>query len=229
MSPRLDHYAREINATGLVVRGAFHVEEDDGVPQPGSQARSLILIGNAGPSFWRAFRESPEYADGRPHPLDRWSERVITGLGCRLRALPVFPFQGPPYYPFLRWARRAESVSPSPLGMLIHPDYGLWHAYRGALVVDGHLQDLPPEIRAASPCLTCEDQPCLHACPVDAFDGSGFDVERCTSHLSGTNACSGEGCLARDACPAGKAFRYMREQHCFHLAAFLRARVGDRD
>ena len=28
---------------------------------------------------------------------------------------------------------RAEAVAPSPLGILIHPDYGLWHAYRGAL------------------------------------------------------------------------------------------------
>src|SRR4030095_137820 len=47
-----------------------------------------------------------------------------------------------------RWAMRAEAVAPSPLGILIHPDYGLWHAYRGALAFAERLA-LPP--RGARP------------------------------------------------------------------------------
>lgn len=216
---------------GLRARGAFHVEPGDGVPATvdAGGPRTLILIGNAGSAFWPAFRESREYRDGRPHPLDRWSERVISGLARRLDAHAVFPFNGPPYHPFQRWARRAETLFPSPLGMLIHPEYGLWHAYRGALIVDRHVSGLPSRSDAASPCLSCEAQPCLHACPVDAFHGGGFDADSCASHLSGSNTCTEDGCRARNACPAGKPFQYMREQHRFHLAAFRRGRAGRND
>lgn len=226
-----ESYARRINAAGLSPRGAFHVEPGDGVPGSagGDGERTLILLGNAGSAFWSRFRASEEYRDGRPHPLDRWSERVINSLGRELGARSVFPFKGPPFYPFQKWARRAETVFPSPLGILIHPEYGLWHAYRGALIVDDPLDDLPRGSRAESPCLSCREQPCLHACPGGAFSVEGFDAHGCAEHLSGPNACADEGCLSRNACPAGKPFKYVREQHRFHLAAFLRARVKKND
>ncbi len=218
-----------IEAAGLSARGAFHVEADDEVPRGprGEAARTVILVGNTGSSFWPVFRGSPEFRDGLAHPLDRWSERVITGLARDLGGRAVFPFKGPPYYPFQQWARRAEPLSPSPLGMLIHPRYGLWHAYRGALIVDGHLAGLPDEAGAESPCLACVAQPCLTTCPVDAFSPAGFDADACAAHLSGPNTCVDEGCRARNACPAGKPFQYVREQHQFHLSAFLRARAGE--
>jgi len=216
--------AERIAATGLVVRGAFHVAAADGVPPvSGAAARTVVLIGNVGTSMWPELRAAPELEDGAADPLDRWSERVIAGLGRELDALAVFPFKGPPYYPFLRWARRAEPVSPSPLGLLIHPRYGLWHAYRGALVFTRRLAGLPNDDAAQSPCLTCADQPCLSGCPVDAFGPDGFDVEACVTHLSGPNRCEVEGCLARNACPAGKPFQYEPEQHRFHLRAFFKA------
>lgn len=223
-TPRdFDACAERINATGLAVRGGFHVRADDGVPDTGSDARTLLLIGNIGSAFWPVFKQSAEYQDGRPNPLDRWSERVIGALGRELAAQPVFPFGGPPHYPFLQWARRAEPVTPSPLGMLIHPRYGLWHAYRGALIINQHLEGLPDPGEAESPCLTCRDQPCLTHCPVDAFDGQAFDTAACAEHLSGRNDCTTQGCLARNACPAGKPFQYEPEQHGFHIKAFLRA------
>lgn len=224
MPAGFDACAEHIAAAGLAVRGGFHVEDADVVPPVGgAAARTLVLIGNTGSSFWPVFRASREYQDGRPDPLDRWSERVIAGLGRQLDALPVFPFKGPPYYPFLRWARRAEPVTPSPLGMLIHPRYGLWHAYRGALIFTRRLEGLPEDETTQSPCLTCADQPCLSGCPVDAFGSEGFDVDKCVTHLSGPNRCEDEGCLARNACPAGEPFEYDPEEHRFHLRAFFKA------
>lgn len=227
-SPSFGSCVRRIAAVGLTVRGAFHVEDSDGVPGFGGDAdgQTLILIGNTGSSFWTTFVESMEYRDGLPDPLDRWSERVITELARDLDARAVFPFGGPPYYPFQRWAQRAERVHPSPVGTLIHPEYGLWHAYRGALVATGRLEGLPEISDTPSPCLSCAEQPCLHTCPVGAFSPDGFDVAACAGHLSGPNDCLERGCLARNACPAGKPFQYVREQHRFHLAAFLRARRG---
>jgi hypothetical protein len=224
-----DTLARRIAATGLCVRGAFQVEADDDVPPApgGDNGRTLILIGNTGSSLWTVFGESPEYRDGQPHPLDRWSERVITDLGRELDARPVFPFKGPPYHPFQKWAQRAEAVFPSPMGILINPEYGLWHAYRGALIFDRCLDGLPARDDADSPCLSCTGQPCLHSCPVNAYTSTGFDARACASHLAGANTCTDEGCRARNACPAGKPVQDVRDQHRFHLAAFLRARTNE--
>ena len=95
--------------------------------------RTIVLAGMAGRDGWPAFAASAEARDGADHPLDRWSRRVIDALARDLGAVALYPFGGPPHWPFQQWARRAEPVHPSPIGILIHPAYGLWHSYRGAL------------------------------------------------------------------------------------------------
>ena len=210
-----------LRETGLSPRGAFHPAAGDGVPQlaPDTPARSLVLAGNAGPQMWRAFAAAR--ADSGL-TLDQWSERVLTGLAARLGARAVFPFERP-YLPFQRWAQRAEACYPSPLGLLIHPDYGLWHGYRGALLFASAIA-LPPPDRRASPCASCADRPCLNACPARAFDGGAYDVPACVRHLATAPepACMDGGCLARDACPVGRDYRYVPAQARFHMRAFLR-------
>ena len=152
-----------VRARGLVARGGFHPRAEDGVPglADGRPAGTLVLAGNAGPAMWRAFAAAPEASAG-PDPLDRWTARVLTELAGRIGAEALFPFGGPPYLPFVRWAKRAEPVAESPLGMLIHPDYGLWHAYRGALAF-AEVLDLPPRADRPRPCDTCAGRPCLSA------------------------------------------------------------------
>jgi len=115
-------------------------------------------------------------------------------------------------------------VSPSPLGMLIHPELGLWHAYRGALAFAERLALAPVE-PVASPCDSCPERPCLTACPVGAFTASGYDVAACVAHLdSGRGgACLTGGCQARLACPVGVEHRYAPAAAAFHMAAFHRA------
>ncbi len=142
---------------------------------------------------------------------------------------PLFPFTGPPYYPFQQWAQRAEGLAASPLGILIHPHYGLWHSYRFALL--GADFGAPAAgVPVASPCVTCAGRPCLDACPVDAFDGRGYAVEACAEYLENTPAaaCYDGGCLARLACPVAPELRYLPVQGRFHLRAFLAARANSR-
>jgi hypothetical protein len=138
---------------GLVPRGAMRLgdSERDGEV---AYVRTLVLIGLAGRVGWSAFAASPEARDGVGHPLDRWSQRVIEALARELGAKAFFPFGGPPFWPFQQWARRAEPVHPSPIGLLIHPRYGLWHSYRGALGFRDAL-DLPKPVAVPSPCESC--------------------------------------------------------------------------
>ena len=217
----LTEIEQALQSAGLTPRGAFHPAAGDGVPALAADApaRTLVLAGNAGPRMWQA------YAAARSEgtlTLDAWSERVLTELALRLEARAVFPFERP-YLPFQRWAMRAAACYPSPLGLLIHPDYGLWHGYRGALLLPAAIE-LPPPDRRASPCTACAERPCLSACPAGAFDGKAYKVPACVRHLAlvPETDCMQGGCLARHACPIGGDYRYAPAQARFHMQAFLR-------
>ena len=135
-----------LEAHGLVVLGEFS---------------DRLLVGNAGSAFWSCFERSPEFLDNQPHPLDRWSQRIGRSVAAELNARVVFPFQGPPYPPVLKWASESGQAFQSPISMYIHREYGLWHAYRFILVFPEPLSGLPPLPATESPCLSCPDQPCL--------------------------------------------------------------------
>ncbi len=217
-------------AEGLTLRGAFHPTAADAVPGllDGRPTCTLVLLGNVGPDLWSAFAAAPEYGDGAPDPLNRWSERVVGALADALGARPLFPFGRPPYRPFVAWAKRAEPVAESPLGMLIHPDHGLWHAYRGALAFAGKIA-LPAPGRRLRPCDTCATTPCLTGCPVGAFTTEGYDVAACARHVAAPAGadCLELGCRARRACPVGPERQYHPAQARFHMAAFLAARRAE--
>lgn len=218
---------REIRAAllphGIHIRGVVPFDGADGPHLVGGEtARSVVLLGNIGGSIWTPFRRwqgRPENI-ARSEPLDDWSKAVIGPVATALGATAYFP-SDPPWQPFQRWAMRAEELKPSPLGILIHPEYGLWHGYRGALGFARRL-DAGEAARPPHPCDLCFAKPCLSHCPVDAVTPDGFDVGRCRGHLrqpAGQAGCMTEGCLARAACPVGAGYRYGDEQLAFHMAA----------
>ena len=229
-APTFDAVVGAVEAEGLASRGAFHVVADDAVPPfaEGARAATLVLVGNAGPGMWPVFADSKEARDGAPNALDRWSRRVVSRLAHALGGAAHFPFGGPPWLPFIRWAQRAGPVYPSPIGPLVHPDFGLWHAYRGAIAFRERLE-LPPRDDRASPCESCADRPCLSSCPVGAFSAEGYNVDGCVAHISSRSgeACLGAGCLARHACPVGRETAYGAPQAGFHMRAFLDARLRE--
>ena len=213
-----------VAAAGLVSRGTVRLAGDErhGILEG---MRSLVLIGFVGRQGWDSFAQSAEAQDGQDHPLDRWSQRCIEGLAQQLGGVALYPFGGAPFWPFQRWAQRAETLFPSPLGLLIHPTYGLWHSYRGALAFAEDLE-IAQHGTAASPCDACTAKPCLNSCPVKAFTASGYDVNACVEWLRGESAstCMDDGCLARRACPVGTDFAHAPDQAKFGMRAFLASR-----
>ena len=218
---------RAIERAGLAPRGALRLNDAERVGAL-APCRTLVLVGMIGARNWDAFEQSPEAGDGAPDPLDRWSRRSLDGIARLVGAEALYPFGGPPYWPFPSWARRAEPLWPSPLGMLIHREYGLWHSWRGALALR---EDLARASAAAGerPCETCSERPCLNACPVRAFTTEGYDVGRCREHLRSPDGreCVEGGCLARRACPVGQVHAYGPRQTRFHMRAFLGANPPD--
>jgi epoxyqueuosine reductase QueG len=184
-------------------------------------AAFIILIGNAGPAMFRRFARE---RDPTQDKMDDWTKAVVDPLAATLEARAVYPFDTPPQ-PFLTWARKAGAGHVSPLGPNIHRTYGLWHAYRAALLFPVAF-DLPKMNPGAHPCESCADKPCLTACPVGAFDASRYDLAACGRHIlsaAGEN-CMNDGCLARRACPVGKEYEYGPQQKQFHMRAFAEAR-----
>ena len=158
---------------GLRVRGGFATDSapDADILAVAPWAQTVILVGNVGSELWDM--SGAEIAALRdPDPLDRWTRRIIEPIASSVDGLALFPFAGPPYWPFQRWAQRAEGVRSSPIGIQIHPEFGLWHAYRAAILLRGRITLPRPE--QAHPCDTCVDRPCLTHCPVNAFSSAGL-------------------------------------------------------
>jgi hypothetical protein len=209
---------------GLILRGGFAFAEGEDAPpgRSGLPAKSVLLIGQAGAAPWPHFqrwrKRQPKDID---NPLDDWCREVIGAVAQEFGARAVSPSDRP-YLPFQQWAKRAEGLKPSPLGILMHPVYGLWHAYRGALLFD---IALPIEV-PSNPihlCDLCSGKPCLKSCPAGAYSDAGFAHADCLSHLRlpAGKPCRSGGCLDRKACPHGEAYRYPLQVQAFHMAAFV--------
>ncbi len=203
-----------IRREGFTTLGWFEPSTEDKVPH---DAKFVILIGNAGSNMFRRFSRE---CDPLQHTMDEWTKAVIDPIAATLDAQAVYPFDTPSH-PFLTWARRGGAGHTSPLGLNIHPTYGLWHAYRAALLFPV-VFDLQKHSAGSHPCDSCADKPCLSACPVSAFDGKSYDVVGCGQHINsaaGQNCMTG-GCMARLACPVGRGFMYQSAQMQFHMIAF---------
>lgn len=212
----LSQLSDALSTHGMIIRSGFHPGVDDHTP---ADTKTLILIGNVGPDLWHAFGAN---MPNDPNPMNMWSKAIIDQIAAEFGATTTYPFQGPPYFPFQRWAMKADNVFPTPIGPLIHPIYGMWHAYRGALLFKEHI-DLPDVPDTKSPCDTCTDKPCMTTCPVGAFTSKGYDVPECQAHIGSVEGsdCLENGCLARRACPIGQEYIYEPAQAEFHMQHFL--------
>jgi hypothetical protein len=204
---------------GLAVFGAFHPEAGDEVPEG---TATLVLLGPSEPGFWPRVAKAPEFLDGAPDPLDRWSARVIGDLARDFQATALFPFGGPPFRPFVRWALASGRAWLSPVTLLVHDTAGLMLSYRGALALTERL-DLPATL-AARPCDTCLDQPCRTACPVSALASGTYDVAACHAFLDtdAGRSCMSRGCEVRRTCPVSRNYGRLPQQSAFHMAHFHR-------
>src|ERR1051325_11685430 len=178
----LEEIDRHLAGTGLFVRGAFHPAPEDGVRAlaDGRAAETVVLVGNAGKAMWSVFRRDMPALGGKD-PLDTWVDAHLERAAAALGAEIVFATRKP-WPPIQRWAMKAGGVHRSPIGILIHPEYGLWHVYRGALLF-AHKLALPLATTATSPCDSCAKKPCLTACPADAFQPDRFDMLACVGHV----------------------------------------------
>lgn len=201
----------------LSVLGRFTPTPDDNL---GERIKAVLLIGHSEPGFWGHFTKQAEWQDRNPDPIDRWSRRVLGTLACAMGGKAWFPFGGPPYHPFYRWALRTGRSFESPVKLLVHDSQGLMVAYRGAI---GVTEEWSIET-GQSPCHPCE-KPCLTACPASALTRGGYDVPACHAYLDANpeNDCLSAGCRVRRACPVSQGYARLPEQSAYHMSRFHKA------
>ncbi len=197
---------------------------------PGSQ--SIVVIGNGGGAFWKAFKFHADNNPGwmaRDNPLDDFIraivERDIAPVLARFAFAHtiIYPFiSNAPTLNFMQAGKASGLSGPSLLGVMVHPVYGPWIAFRAAILLD-ELIDAPGEAYQFDPCPSCIPRTCISACPVEAVSISGWDIPKCLTHRIEVEADCAPRCHARAGCVLGPEHRYPDEELAYHQMRSLRA------
>jgi epoxyqueuosine reductase len=195
--------------------------------------RSIVVIGNGGADFWRAFSRfadrNPGWRD-RANPLDDFTREIIerevvpivreSGAQC----LTVYPFMSSgPTLNFIELAKLAGLGGASIIGVVVNPTYGPWIAFRAALIVDVDL-DSPDEAVGFDPCPGCVPRSCITACPAAAVSyPAGWDIPKCLTHRVEVEADCAPRCHARVGCVIGPEHRYPDDELAYHQRRALAA------
>jgi epoxyqueuosine reductase len=192
-------------------------------------ARTAIVIGHGGGAFWHAYRRFAAAHPGqekRADPLDRWTaaavERALRPLLGDARLLHPF---GVAPVSFTRLAACAGLGVPGRVGVLLHPTFGPWIAFRAAALVR-QVVALPRPADQFDPCPACATPACIAACPAGAVGDAGWDLARCAGERGRPADPCAAGCHARIACVVGPEHRYPADaliHHQVHARAPLLA------
>jgi epoxyqueuosine reductase QueG len=195
------------------------------------RARSIIVIGNGGGALWKAFKRHADENRGwteRDNPLDDFTrivvERDVAPAVAGLAHTIVYPFMSNgPTLNFMEAGKAAGLSGPSILGVVVHPVYGPWIAFRAAILLD-ELIDAPGGARGFDPCPSCTARTCISACPADAVSlAKGWDIPKCLTHRVEVEVDCAPRCHARAGCVLGPEHRYPDDELAYHQMRALRA------
>ena len=213
----LDRVTDALEGIGVNLRGIA-----DGAPWqellPG--CRSAVVFGNGGAALWESMVEAIRTDPGRltttEHPLDDHVQRALEAadrrpgrsrrwIRCAATEAVMVDFRS--------LALAAGLGHASRMGLLLHPDYGLWTGLRAACLTTEELPITGP-LPGDGPCDGCP-APCADACPGSAFVDGSWDPGRCAAFHVESTTCRGS-CASRRACPVGAAHAYGDEQETYH-------------
>lgn len=193
-------------------------------------AKSIILVGFSGRGFWETLREflkgNPEFRDTREDWIDEYTLLQFTTTSRILEEEKVtytmsFPFGSAGFaLDFSKLGELGGVGVKSLMGILIHPEYGLWVSLRGAIVTDLEFTHYDKLLSAFNPCPHCS-KPCISACPATTVSENGWDYVACMKFRLNDNTCR-DNCASRRACPYGREHQYSEEQLAHHHRFVLR-------
>jgi epoxyqueuosine reductase len=233
-----DRIARNAQRFGLNLIAALPAERYELAAAPAYRAdnislgcRSIVVIGNGGADFWSTFKahaaKNPGWLE-RDNPLDDFTREVIEKQIVMpiqaegVRCFTVYPFgSGGPTLNFMQLAMLAGLAAPSIIGVVVHPVFGPWIAFRAALLLDSEI-DHPGDAIGFDPCPTCSSRSCISACPAAAVSfPSGWNIPKCLAHRVEAHPDCADRCHARVACVLAPDRRYPDDELAYHQARAL--------
>jgi len=216
----LPDFTAALGRHGLNVVGTTTVADYDASAPPDARlarrvphASGLLVVGNGGGAFWRAFeafcRAHPDHAAGAD-PIDRFTRQVVDAAvaAAGLTGPVLYPFDFPATpVSFMHLAECAGLGRRSLLGVLVHPIYGPWIALRAAVPLPTAVA-APRPADGFDPCPTCVARPCVAACPAGAVTAAGWDIPTCAAQRAPDDDPCGSQCHARIECVLGREHRY---------------------
>lgn len=194
-------------------------------------AKSIILVGFGGNSFWKIFNtfldNNPEFEERHTDLIDSYTVLNMSRAAALLddagvRRETVYPFgENALGLDFVALGRLGGAGVGSLLGILIHPVFGTWISLRGAILTDAEFSEYDHPLEGFDPCPSC-DKPCIAACPAHTVSESGWDWQSCMEWRMETDVCSAH-CASRVACPWGSGERYTPEQMAYHHSFVLKS------
>ena len=221
LTVNLNSLVADLDADGLNLCHRFSVDYlADSMPNLSLPAKSceLLLIGNYGNALWQAM---PAACLSRPHPVDSFTTDCVTRALEKQVAKDSWSLLFPHTPDDINLSLQQLGAlagwhHPSPLGIGINKNLGLWFAYRAVVVLNVQLNELPPVRRPwseESPCIACEYTPCVTACPASALTSDKSpDLTACVNHRITSESSCASTCLARVACPVAPQWQYQSKQ-----------------
>ena len=181
--------------------------------------QSIVVFGNYGRGLWEAFlndiKQHPQHLSQHQHPLDDFVLRNIQ------KSDPSPPSSRrwircaadeKTFVDFRMLAHHAGLGCISPVGLLIHPEFGLWTGFRAALLSTQKIPLSPPSVDV---CTSCATKVCISSCPAQAVQTTGWSVQKCADFHQQSTLCHGR-CHARLECPIGSSYKHGKLQHEYH-------------
>lgn len=222
--------AEELYERGLNLQAVFQFDQlPDELQQrivqcepESAHYRTLILLGNGGSRFWQSMQQHRTKSEQEVDPVDNYFTRTVENLFDADSDYRII-YPGNHLLPLQALGKLAGWHHDSPLGLGIHPVFGLWFAYRGLIMSNTNITMLAEnfDIPSASPCVSCDEKPCIKACPAMAVTLSEFKVQPCSDYrLESASRCQSR-CVSRLVCPIGRDYRYLEAQMAYHYGHSL--------
>ena len=139
-------YGLNLVATAAVERYDAAVTEPYRARAIAPHARTIIVVANGGGELWAALKRHADSHPGwwqRANPLDDFTHEIVEheiapaarAGGANVRI--VYPFMNnAATLNFIELGKAAGLAGPSILGVVVHPVYGPWIAFRAAILID---------------------------------------------------------------------------------------------
>lgn len=171
----------------------------------------ICLIASGGRELWKHLKHPLEISQ---NPIEKYSIELIKNFDPN--AVILFPNEDF-HFPLQKLGRLLNLSTPSPLGLDLNVEYGIWFAFRGAFITKKKV-DLTTPLNAISPCENCSEKPCIKNCPAKATkSNTAFNVNKCNDYRVSAESICADKCLARLSCPYKIEHQYSAEQTKYHM------------